>query len=1367
MATFTYLNTLSCTSAATTAGSPNLTLLATSAGTLGVVIGTKVEHANIPADTYIIGFNSTTQAVMSNNATTTGSSLTVIATNPAIINMDAIPAQAGFKIGNDVYNISGPKLFVDSHSRYGVNQTTSTAIGTVMLSSTLGGQIEFNSTKVRLIAYDTGSGNVPALDTVISQGGASGKLLGVYSALNVAPTTAGSAMPATGFILIRQWNSVYYSAGALTGIGASATERDRAGWLEIVGVDALLQTVYRLNKWMAFGDYFDFLGVTTDGNRTTQYQLPTNGGNMYVPGVEVSLTAPQAATYTWATDVVTVTLTDHGLVAGDRVEINFTSGDGTPYGEYTVVSAPTTGTFTFALTGSGTGGNCTVTEYEFYPNAGSQTALDTKIATDAIRGRWCWISTTGLVSFGYDGTNSSGGYCPPSGRRIRVPNLFFQCCPAAGLTANTIPHATIASRMEFAVTGGGYVEMDKVSINWYMNLNQPFDIRLTNTFTFDNLALTECASPIAWYNVGVGQSAALSNYGFLLGTCFAGGTMDKCVWTRAVLSATGNYVKTISYIDGFTFINERVHQIYGNRGHATSGAMTLTYSSNCIWENCLNGGGLNTVSYCSDLEFINTTYYDHPATTTYQVANGNYMFVFSYTNYVKIDGINFGGLRMVQPVSGIFSAGTFSSYITLRNLGTYDAPLDLGDVRVDDVSWTRVTTTATITSVAHGLKVGDRFVVPICTNTAAITVAVKTVLSVPTPDTFTFTCVSSGTTSGTLSYFPTVSVYLFIVASAANNILVQRCFVPHTATNLFTVDNSVKNLRLDNIIGDYLNAFRLACLNLTIRSVSGSPPLTAETSTYGTHRLDAFNADVTTNLTNLSWSRTTTVCTVTCADHKLRTGLLINVTTSDDKTAVPLGTKSVTVINSSTFTFTCLNAGATSGVLDIRTVVNRIILMMNEATAETADQISNMTGTAAFTSAGGLVLPTIGDSVTFESPTWRYGFTDFSAAPVVMGTAAIANFRIEYQLDKNNGSGYGAWHNMYYREVTGSGGGAGTYTFTVTDASRIEVGDYVIGTGVGGLAKVTDITDTTITVDEPNTGAVSGLITFYAHQRNEVLSGLGFKFKIRITSIATYATAITSLSIYADSDDTSRAKLYPLDEYNLTFTGLQTGTRIAVRESGTENLLDIVTAVNGSAIYTYNEAGVTVDFAILAPGYLFQKITGYTLDDTDVSIPISQNVDYGYVASSAETITFNGTTKRIICDAGTTSISVPGIYSMWVDWALTDDNLQYLAAFSELGGNTIDSGAGTKVPVYGFLINGWRISPDEANHTLAVTGGIILVDGGGDPFVDTVGDYTVRINYQQPVQAIVVSVSTGSGLSEAQNTQLMKTLTVGKFLGLK
>lgn len=932
-------------------------------------------------------------------------------------------------------------------------------MGNIALSSTLGGIIEFNSTKVRLIQYTGGSGTVPALNTTISQGSASGILLGVYSNLISAPITTGGSMPVSGFILIRQWNSVSYSAGVLTGITATSSGIDRPGWLEIVGVDLSTCTINRLNKFYAYGDYFDFLGVTTDGTRSTGYQIPNNGGNMWVPGVEVE------------TDVTDV--------------------------------------------------------YEFYPNAGTQTALDTKIATDAIRGKFCWITTDGLVMFGHDGINSSGGYCPPSGRKIRVANLFFQNCSSASPTVNTTPHATLASRYEFATNGGGFVEMDRVSMNWYCNFNQPFAINLTNTFTFETIILTECASSIAWYNVGVGQSALISSNSLTLSYNFAGGTLDKCVWTRGVMSASAHYIIAMSYLNGFTFTNQKFQQIHGTRGNASTGCASLIYCTNCKFENNTHGGGKFLITSSNNITYKNITYYDHPATTT-QTTSPCYIFEFSFSSYQTIDGVNFGGLSLCQPFSGIFSASIYSSFITCRNLGTYDEPLDLGGPRIDDVTWTRVTTTATLTSVNHGFKVGDKFFVPVSSNAAGITIALKTVLSVPTSDTITFTCVDSGATSGTLSYFPTMSNYVFSLATAANNIIVQRCYVPHTNINLFIADNSVKNVRIDNVIGDFLNPFLTAALNLSIRSVSGSPTLAAQTSVYGTHRIDAYNADVTTNLTGLSWVRSGTTCTVTCADHKLRTGLLINVVTSDNILAIKLGTYSVTVINSFTFTFTCVNSGSTSGILDIRTVVDRIILLMNEPNSTTSDQISNMDGTAAFTSTGGLVLPTIGDSVTFESPSFRYGFTGFPAAPVVMSGGIITNFRIEYKLDINNGNGYGSWHNMYYLRAGGSGVN-GDSTFIITDATGVEVGNYVSGTNIGGLAKVIDITGNTITVDTPNTGTVSGNIIFYAHQRNEILSGLGFKFKIRITSIQTYATAITALSIYADSDDNSRSKLYPLD----------------------------------------------------------------------------------------------------------------------------------------------------------------------------------------------------------------------------------------------
>lgn len=137
-------------------------------------------------------------------------------------------------------------------------------------------------------------------------------------------------------------------------------------------------------------------------------------------------------------------------------------------------------------------------------------------------------------------------------------------------------------------------------------------------------------------------------------------------------------------------------------------------------------------------------------------------------------------------------------------------------------------------------------------------------------------------------------------------------------------------------------------------------------------------------------------------------------------------------------------------------------------------------------------------------------------------------------------------------------------------------------------------------------------------------------------------------------------------------------------------------------------------------------------------------------------IAFDGPTKIITLSSGTTELDVVDLYSRWKDW-LTLDNAKFLPAFEVVGGNAIDAASGTAVPLYAFLINGWRLRPQEANHTLNVSGGVLLVSGGGDPFINPIGTFTVRINYQQPVQAIGFSTGGGGGgLTTQQQEQLAK-----------
>lgn len=132
---------------------------------------------------------------------------------------------------------------------------------------------------------------------------------------------------------------------------------------------------------------------------------------------------------------------------------------------------------------------------------------------------------------------------------------------------------------------------------------------------------------------------------------------------------------------------------------------------------------------------------------------------------------------------------------------------------------------------------------------------------------------------------------------------------------------------------------------------------------------------------------------------------------------------------------------------------------------------------------------------------------------------------------------------------------------------------------------------------------------------------------------------------------------------------------------------------------------------------------------------------------------FSGSSKLITLSAGTVVVDVRDLWSRWVDWHALGDNSKYLPAFRTVGGDVIDAGAGTSIPTYAYLLNGWRLRPQEANHTLTVNGGVLLVDGGGDPFVATLGAFVVRVNYQQPVQAIGFDSGGGGGSTDLTSVE--------------
>ncbi len=131
-------------------------------------------------------------------------------------------------------------------------------------------------------------------------------------------------------------------------------------------------------------------------------------------------------------------------------------------------------------------------------------------------------------------------------------------------------------------------------------------------------------------------------------------------------------------------------------------------------------------------------------------------------------------------------------------------------------------------------------------------------------------------------------------------------------------------------------------------------------------------------------------------------------------------------------------------------------------------------------------------------------------------------------------------------------------------------------------------------------------------------------------------------------------------------------------------------------------------------------------------------------------ILFDPANKRIVLDSA--SVTATELYSRSADWLATSDKLKYGAVFRQVGGD--DLGGGLSIPPYFFLQGAWRVRPMEADHDLDFVGNL-FVEGGGNPFVRTLGPYQVNVRSTVPVQAQGISTSGSTGPSASEIAALV------------
>lgn len=535
-------------------------------------------------------------------------------------------AAAAALLNGDDYIINGGALTINSDVRWGQNAAFP---GNLSISATLGGSVLIDGRDVWWMAYDAPTGNVPSLGTQGVQNctggtsGATGEFLGIFTALGVAPSAAGGAMPTTGFIKFRSKvgtfvdNEVVTLPGGATLTVNSATGGQR-GWIHIVGEEQQTITVPRLGLFQTRGDWFE-LG-TTNGADDQTFQYPVLD---CCPAIQIE-TAPGSGLYEWYINA--------GSRWGTATQYVATDARGKMFGQ---VNA--TGVITIARRASNPCGFKPATGLRVrIPNiliSNSTTAAPTtNTITGTIANRWDFTTTSaGEI----DIENTCGNWYILFNSAYKV-KLKDSCALESIVIANTADLTTI----------------DNYAVGINAAATPSPTVRIENLFS---------GGSITDFVVARYQTTTTANEYCL--------TFTNCV--ELVLT------RITSYLFGTTTA--------GTRGASTDASIALTRVNDTAVNSCNFIGGRLLLEQCLRIEVNDSRYADSTALVTQTAAAQSAIQITNASSDIVIEGFaNFGDVANVHPHLGI--CGIANSFdIEVKNIGTVSSPYNAGSTNAAGV----------------------------------------------------------------------------------------------------------------------------------------------------------------------------------------------------------------------------------------------------------------------------------------------------------------------------------------------------------------------------------------------------------------------------------------------------------------------------------------------------------------------------------------------------------------------------------------------------------------------------------------------------------------------------------------------------------
>jgi len=288
---------------------------------------------------------------------------------------------------------------------------------------------------------------------------------------------------------------------------------------------------------------------------------------------------------------------------------------------------------------------------------------------------------TGIITLAQR-TGRTAGLKPPSGCKIRIPNVICSNAPVIDYTINSVqqPGAT-PGRYGFTTTSAGALSISHATLNWYQAISSAFSIILQNS-ALTAWSAGAVASSQTYSNLGIGLSRDNLTSGFFtVGSTQTGGTITDI---RVCRDQINSVCLTISACSNFDITRARIESFGNGQGrvgrvNAAGAGVSAVNSSNLTFDDCTIVGTTLTLTTCNNSTVKNTKYAERITGETASNDGGTGVNIITSCSNIDVEGFaTISGLTNVHPQACLVNVQVNCTNIDVRNIGTPTSPFNGG-----------------------------------------------------------------------------------------------------------------------------------------------------------------------------------------------------------------------------------------------------------------------------------------------------------------------------------------------------------------------------------------------------------------------------------------------------------------------------------------------------------------------------------------------------------------------------------------------------------------------------------------------------------------------------------------------------------------